>query len=1058
MRDVPEAAGAPDAPDADARLLEWAMRIADGLPVDWASPEASDPALRPISEEMKTLEAMAVLVRGGAAAGAAVEEPPGLAGFTLERELGRGGSGVVYRARDERLERPVALKVLPAEVALDAERLARAEREAKLLASLNHPNIATIHGIVEDARGSRVLLLEYVEGRTLADRLAAGPLPVREALEVCAQIAEALAAAHEGGVIHRDLKPGNVMIGPHGRVKVLDFGLARRSGLAKEGAGALVAGTWAYVSPERLAGGEDERADVFAFGAVLFECLAGARAFPGSAADEILAAVIGREPDWSRLPPDLPAAVRALLASCLAKDPERRLPRIDQACVVLDDALRALGGEAHATPSPALVPGLPPTPTSFVGRAAELAEGRRALADARLVTLVGAGGSGKTRLAIELARAVHARFDVVRFVDLTEVTGDERVADAIANALDPRDEAGRNAMDRVAGTIGGARVLLVLDNCERVRAGVAALVRDLLARCAGLVVLATSREALGAAGERRWPLAALELPGAGAADPAVLASADAVRLFLERARRADPAFAADASSVVAAAEICRRVDGLPLAIELAAARVRVLSASEIAARLDRQLSLLRDPARPGGDRHETMRAAIAWSVDALPDTERERWSALAVFAGGWDLEAALAVCGLEDEFVVLDLLSSLAEKSLVVVEHARGEATRYRLLEPIRQFALERLAASGTERVVRLRHRAHFVALAERSSALTYGPDQVRWITRLTRELDNFAAVLDGCAEDAAGAEPALRLVGSIHRLWSQRGLTIFGEGCARRALARADETTPPGVHGRALYGLARLLANRNADRTEITRVLERALERFRSAGLRRQEANCLVSLGMELGRGRDFASARARFEEALAIDRELGHDEGVAAVLNNLGVVQWMQGDLPAALVSIRDAQALRPKTADRTNEAIRAVSIAFLSLRLGRRTDARDAILEALAHYERAGTRDGNAAGVLLAAAEYLLETGEPALAARLYGAEDALLSAVQGDARYVDPPWDRRSEHVARLETALGRDGLARELAAGAKLSPADALALAREALDATAPSIDASAAIP
>ncbi len=1034
-----------DAPDADDRLLAWARRIADGLPVDWASPEASDPALRPISEERKTLEAMALLARdGGVATIAETERPLGLAGYTIECELGRGGSGVVYRARDERLERAVALKVLPAEVALDPERLARAEREAKLLASLNHPNIATIFGIAEDTRGSRVLLLEYVEGKTLAERLAAGTMPVREALDVGAQIADALSAAHEGGVIHRDLKPGNVMIGPHGRVKVLDFGLARRSGRPAEDAGALIAGTWAYVSPERLAGVEDQRADVFAFGAVLFECLAGARAFPGRAADEILAAVIGLEPDWGRLPPDLPEAIRALLVSCLAKDPERRLARIESACGVLDEELRALGGGSHAAPSPALVPGLPPTPTSFVGRAAELAEGRRLLDETRLVTLIGAGGCGKTRLAIELARAVHARFESVRFVDLTAVAGDMRVADATAQVLAPRDEAGRSAIDRIVTTLGEARVLLVLDNCEHVRAGVAALVRDLMARAPGLVVLATSREALGVEGERRWPLVAMELPAAGARDAVILAAADAVRLFLERARRADPSFDANADSVVAAAEICRRLDGLPLAIELAAARVRVLSAPEIQERLDRPLALLRDPAKPAGDRHETMRAAIAWSVDALDTAERARLEELSVCVGGWDLEAAMAVCGIDDEFVVLDRLSSLAEKSLVVVEHARGESTRYRLLEPIRQFALERLLARADARVIELRHRAHFVALAERSSALTYGPDQVRWFARLTRELDNFAAVLDGCERDPAGVESALRLVGSIHRLWSLRGLSAFGERCCRRALERVDASTPPGVHGRALYALARLLANRSGDRTEITRLLEQALDRFRSAGQKKQEANCLVSLGMEAGRGRDFAQARARFEEALALDRELGHEEGVAAVLNNLGVVQWLQGDLPAALSSIRDAQALRPKSADRTNEAIRAVSIAFLSMRLGRHADARDAILEAIAHHERAGARDGNTAGVLLAAAEFMLEARDAVQAARLFGAEDALLRASQGDVRPTDPPWDRRAEHLVRLGHALGAGPLAQALAAGAALSPEDALAEARRVM--------------
>jgi len=268
---------------------------------------------------------------------------PGLVGrYSVEAELGHGGMGVVYLAQDARLGRKVAIKSLPQELALDAERIGRFLREAKLLASLHHPNIATIHGMEAVPDGRRFLILEYVPGSSLAARLASGPLPWRETLPICSQIAAAIAAAHERGVIHRDLKPSNVMVTPHGLVKVVDFGLAKVQGermaapssremprtpsdWSGTGSG-LVVGTPGYLSPEQvMARVEDGRTDVFAFGCVLYECLVGRRAFRGATPEELITAPIYRDPDWSALPAETPAGIRDLLADCLEKDPVRRI-------------------------------------------------------------------------------------------------------------------------------------------------------------------------------------------------------------------------------------------------------------------------------------------------------------------------------------------------------------------------------------------------------------------------------------------------------------------------------------------------------------------------------------------------------------------------------------------------------------------------------------------------------------------------------------------------------------------------------------------------------------
>jgi hypothetical protein len=324
-----------------------------------------------------------------------VSSPPSLLGtYPVERELGRGGMGVVYLARDPRLNRPVAIKVLPEALALNLESLARFEREAKLLASLNHPNIAAIYGteLTEAAAGAqRLLVLEYVPGDTLAVRLSRSALPLDEALDVCRQIALALEAAHDGGVIHRDLKPGNVKITPDGQVKVLDFGLAKGGSEPASNADlamsptltysptgiGVILGTAGYMSPEQARGKVvDKRADIWAFGAVLFECLAGRQIFEGETVSDTIARILEREPDWASLPPQTPPKIRELLRRCLEKDPKKRQRDIGDVRIELEEALAARSSASR----------------SAVGIAAGTRPGRgpRAVAMASLFVLIGA--------------------------------------------------------------------------------------------------------------------------------------------------------------------------------------------------------------------------------------------------------------------------------------------------------------------------------------------------------------------------------------------------------------------------------------------------------------------------------------------------------------------------------------------------------------------------------------------------------------------------------------------------------------------------------------------
>ncbi|HYJ34504.1 MAG TPA: protein kinase, partial [Candidatus Binatia bacterium] len=576
-----------DTPGAE-NLAAAAEAVADGTRVDWSRVADSRglSGLKLIEQLGHAYAGETAAEAGGGAPAARTFEPGDRLGpYRIDGELGRGGMGVVYLARDLRLDREVAVKALPAELAANPGALERLSREARILASLDHPGIAVIHGMEETAEGARFLVLERVRGATLAARLRAGAMPISEALHVATQIAEAFQVAHEGGVIHRDLKPGNVMITANGRVKVLDFGLARAErfspasggpgagadGGGRDAAEGPVEGTAGYVSPERLGGVEDARADVFAFGAVLYECLTGMPAFPGGSSEDVLAAVLERDPDLTRLPEETPEPIRHLIVASLEKDPERRLGTMDSVLALLRRGRTAGPGSRAASSTPN---NLPPERTRFVGRGESLRDCESLLASGRLLTLTGTGGAGKTRLALRLAsRALERARDGVWFVDLSPVAEPSRVPFAVADAMSLREQPGIPLSRTLLERLRDAEALLVLDNCEHLLEACRSLVLDLRDGCRGLTVLATSREALGLEGERSYEVPMLPVPEPSeSVDPATLMRYESVELYVDRATLAAPDFALDASNAADVARTCRALDGIPLAVELAAAR------------------------------------------------------------------------------------------------------------------------------------------------------------------------------------------------------------------------------------------------------------------------------------------------------------------------------------------------------------------------------------------------------------------------------------------------------------------------------------------------------
>ena len=547
-----------------------------------------------------------------------------------------------------------------------------------------------------------------------------------------------------------------------------------------------------------------------------------------------------------------------------------------------------------------------------------MAEVQRLLGETRLLTLTGSGGAGKTRLALQAAAELLSEFeDGVWWVELASLTDPALVPQAIGSALGLRDEAKRPLLDQLGDHLCGKRMLLVLDNCEHLIAACATCANVLLHAAPDLRILVTSIEPMAIAGETTYRVPSLRVP-----DPehlpllAGLAQFEAVRLFVERGAAVQPGFAVTEANGAAIAEICQRLDGIPLAIELAAARIKVLSVEELRARLGDRFRVLTGGSRVALPRHRTLRATMDWSYGLLAAPERILLRRLAVFVGGWTLEAAEAVCGGDGipEAEVLDHLAGLVDKSLVILEWP-GDAGRYRMLETMRQYATERLAESGETDRLRQSHAGFFLALAEQAEPRLFGPEQDAWFARLETEHSNLRIALEWLAaqEDAA---QGLRLAGALWRFWEVRGHLAEGRSWLSEMLRLAGPDAEAAARAKALLGTA-VCAYYLRDFAAAAAQLSASLELFRAVGDRQGTAHVLIYQGwMATDRG-DFAAARILLDEGLAICREIGDRHGIAWALARLGLVAWWAGDLATAESLLKQGLALCRETNDQLGTA---------------------------------------------------------------------------------------------------------------------------------------------
>ena len=909
--------------------------------------------------------------------------------FHIEQKLGEGGMGEVYRAVDSKLGRTVAIKVLPAWARSTPDAAERFRQEARLASALQHPNIVTIYS-VEEVEGHEFIVMEYVEGESLHGRIRSGPIDAPFLIKLGIQVADALAAAHALGLVHRDIKPANILLTPQGTAKVADFGLAKRmqvrdhaegrghtmmvpedadagatmAGLTQSGA---IVGTPAYMSPEQTRGDEvDARSDIFSLGSTLYEAATGRPPFEGASTLSVLHAIATARPEpVTRWRPDLPPQLDQVLERALAKDPwERWATGRDFA-----DALRSLregvsasvSGLAAPRAGAAIAPGnLPVSLTSFIGRKRERAEVARLFSASRIVTIMGVGGTGKTRLALQVASDVQGDYpDGVWLVELAALADAALLVPTAASVLGVREEPGTPILASLLEAVGSKTMLLVLDNCEHMAAACAAFAESMLRACPNLRLLVTSQEGLSVSGELLWRLPTLTAPDVRAGVPVTRESVmgfEAVRLFVERAVASQPRFALTDANAGAIAAICARLDGIPLAIELAAVRVKVLSPEQILARLKDRFQLLTGGSRTAVPRQQTLRAAVDWSYELLGAPERTLLGRLGVFKGGWTLESAEEVAGWGDIAPgdVLELLAHLIDKSLVSPRETADGGIRYAFLETIRAYAAERAAEAGEWASMEERHAAHFLDLTERAEPeLKGGPEQSRWLDVLAEEHENLRRAL-GTFLARREAGRALRLCGALWRYWWIRGSWTEGRTNIDAAL-RLEETGGPSPERAHTLRAGAILARGQGAYGEAEHLLQESLRIARALADPGLTSAALFELGNVANDREKLPEARALYDEALALRRQIGDRRGVAMALHNMAVVAEALQDPREAMRLYEEALALHREVGNRSMEAHTLNGLGLVAQALGDMSAARSRQEQALAIHRSLGDKRG-------------------------------------------------------------------------------------------------------
>jgi predicted ATPase/class 3 adenylate cyclase len=767
---------------------------------------------------------------------------------------------------------------------------------------------------------------------------------------------------------------------------------------------------------------------------------------------------------------------------------EHRLKDLGRPESIFQVCIAGLDGDfppLRSLSNPELQTNLPEQVSSFVGRDRELAEIHELLETSRLVTLTGPGGSGKTRLALHVAvELVDGAGDGVWLVELAALADMELVAAKVANVLGIREDAGRPMIDTLVDAVRDRKMLVVLDNCEHVIDATAKLADALLRSCPGVQLLATSREPLGISGEHVYGVPSLRVPDADEKDLDQLAGSEAVWLFVERAGQHKAGFTLDPTNATAIARVCRRLDGIPLAIELAAARVRSLSLADLEARLDQRFRLLTGGIRTALPRQQTLQALIDWSWDLLNQAEQIVLARLGVFAGGWDLGAAERVASGDDpvdrdvaDWEVVDHLRALVDKSLVQTDDTTG-TVRYRLLESVRDYANAKLAERRGDEAPRVRaaHRDHYLAFAETAAPHLIAHGQSDWLDRLEVEHDNLRAALTHSLGDS-DPEPGMRLATALGWFWRVRGHAVEGIETLTALLDRPETATPTRMRGRALATLADLLTevgncpaaiagseealgigrargddpltaqalstlswarHRQGDFVAALEFADAGLATARAVGDADLIARLLNNRGAALDEHGDTAGARACYHEALDLYRASGNRIRANRVISNLAVSELAAGEFDAARANLTEALTTLQARRDPSARTLAAFNLGLVELLDDDHPAAQHLFVQTLTTARSIGDQSMIAYALLGLA---LTTTGQhPGRGATIHGTADALFDHLGIVLEHLEAGL-RGADH-ARLRCALGDHDFDTAYQTGRTLPREDAVALALE----------------
>ena len=860
-----------------------------------------------------------------------------LGNYRLLRLLGRGGFADIYLGEHVYLKSLAALKIL--RLSLTGEERSAFLKEAQTLTQLVHPNIVRVLDFaVEDDQP--YLVMDYAPNGSLRDRHPAGSrLQMDSIITYVAQVASALQFAHDKGFVHRDVKPENMLLGTRSEVLLSDFGISvfasrTEPQYSTNHIAQSVAGTSRYMAPEQLQGHPQPASDQYALGVVVYEWLSGTSPFHGTLIEIAMQHLTMPPTPLRKQLPELSVAIDEVVLRALAKEPEQRFPSVQDFAVALQDA-----STAAQTPLISLAPvednkgvltvikpepiwKVPATFTSIIGREQDVAaiEAMLLRPEVRMVTLAGIGGIGKTRLALQMATHMRSSFTGgVCFVRLVSISDPTLIPSVIAQTLNIQQVDSMPIFEQLKLFLHDKHLLLILDNFEQLISE-APLVEDLLAACPALKIIVTSRTVLRLRAEFEYPVDSLTVPDLELSPSETrIGRSTAVALFVQRAQMVNPNFQLTKANARTIAEICVQLDGLPLAIELAAARSRLLPPQALLIRLSQRFAVLTGGAVTLPVHQQTLHNTLKWSYDLLDANEQQLFRRLAVFERGWTLEAAEALGNanreVQDDLTILDGIASLIDKSLIRQIEREGIEPRFLMLMTVREYGLECLSESGEEDFTRLAHAEYYLALVEEAEPHLKDAQQLMWLRRLDRELDNLRIALSWLIEHEK-VEMALRFCGALWWFWQMRGYWSDGRRWLKTVLALPGAEARTALRAKVLSAAGEL-ATDQGDLQEARLLLTESVTLCHELDDNRALVRPMSTLGRVMAEQGDQAAAASLMKECITLCRKLGSTWELSRSLLTLGYIVWLEGDLKQAIALTQESLMLARELGDKSQAA---------------------------------------------------------------------------------------------------------------------------------------------